>query len=183
MRTAEQFRCLVLAAQLEINRILGQQLRRIGLTPPQAKALRVLSDYQPLTLSGLGERLLCETGTNPSRPVERLGRMGLVNRRQSSRDQREVQLTMAGEGEGRERLLPDIEEAPYGQLDVLTADRGIDPALALLTWLVGQSPIGHAVRLRECLSRHAAGSRGGDKPDGRGVDDSHSASGRKRPYL
>ena len=42
--------------------------------------LRLLGDYAPLTLTGLGELLVREIGTNPSRPVDRVIELGLVSR-------------------------------------------------------------------------------------------------------
>jgi hypothetical protein len=41
MRTAEELRYLVLAAELEGKRQLARQLRPLGLTPAQAEVLRV----------------------------------------------------------------------------------------------------------------------------------------------
>jgi len=42
--------------------------------------LRLLGDYAPLTLTGLGELLVCGSGTNPSRLVDRTVELGLVTR-------------------------------------------------------------------------------------------------------
>ena len=41
--------------------------------------LRLLGDYVPLTLTGLGELLVCESGTNPSRLVDRTVEFCLVS--------------------------------------------------------------------------------------------------------
>lgn len=148
MRAAERFRYLVLAAQREANRMLGRQLRGIGMTPSQAETLRVLCDCPPLTLTGLGERLVCETGRNPSRLVGRLVAMGLVKRRQRAADQREVELSVTREGERRGRLIREIEEALYDQFDALVADRDIGSTLVVLNRFVAHLPAGHAVALR-----------------------------------
>src|SRR5204862_2497912 len=72
MTPAEELRYLILALQREGNRLLAAGLRALELTPSQAETLRVLADHQPLTLTGLGELLVCETGDNPSRLVDRL---------------------------------------------------------------------------------------------------------------
>jgi hypothetical protein len=45
-------------------------LRPLGVTPAQAEVLQVLADRQPLTLTGFGELLVCESGTNPSRLID-----------------------------------------------------------------------------------------------------------------
>lgn len=55
-----------------VPRLLAADLRPLGVTPSQAEVLRVLADHQPLTLIGLGELLICETGGSPSRLVDRL---------------------------------------------------------------------------------------------------------------
>ena len=72
MRRAELLRYLVLAAQREGNLRLARELRGPTLTSSQAELLRVLADREPLTPTGLGELLTCESGTNPSRLVDRL---------------------------------------------------------------------------------------------------------------
>ena len=53
-------------------------LRPLGVTPAQAEVLQVLADRQPLTLTGLGELLVSESGTNPSRLTGRLVTAGLA---------------------------------------------------------------------------------------------------------
>ena len=78
---AEELRYLILAAQREGNRAFARRLRPLGLTPSQAEVLRLLDERQPLSLTGLGELLVCESGTNPSRLVDRLVTTGLVRRR------------------------------------------------------------------------------------------------------
>ena len=40
----------------------------------------VLADYAPLSLRGLGTLLVCESGTSPSRLVDRIVARGLVER-------------------------------------------------------------------------------------------------------
>ena len=72
MRRAEQIRYLILAAQREGNRQLSSALAQLGLTPAQSEALRILDDHGPLALKRLGDMLVCDTGTSPSRIVDRL---------------------------------------------------------------------------------------------------------------
>lgn len=103
MRQVELLRCLVLAAQREGNLRLARELRGLTLTPSQAELLRVLADREPLTLTGLGELLICESGTNPSRLVDRLVLAGLVQRVTASGDRREVTLTLLRPGAPRNR--------------------------------------------------------------------------------
>src|SRR5687767_13058071 len=86
MHPVEELRYLILAIQREGNRILAADLKALGLTPSQAEVLRVLREFQPLTLTGLGELLVCETGTSPSRLVDRLVAQGLVQRQADTGD-------------------------------------------------------------------------------------------------
>ena len=118
MRAAEQFRYLVLAAQREGNRQLQQALAPLGLSPSQAEVLRILGDHQPLSLSALGELLVCESGTNPSRLVDGLVVAGLVERVPGS-DRRRVELTLTPLGRERETQVRVVEEAMYDAIDAV----------------------------------------------------------------
>src|SRR6188472_3465412 len=105
MTPVEELRYLILALQREGNRLLAAGLRELKLTPSQAETLRVLADHQPLSLSGLGELLVCETGDNPSRLVDRLVKVGLVDRRADPSDRRHVTLRLTPLGK---RLARDV---------------------------------------------------------------------------
>jgi DNA-binding MarR family transcriptional regulator len=93
----DELRHLILAAQREGNRMLGDGLRQAALTPAQAEVLDVLSRRAPLTLAELGRFLVCEAGS-PSRLVESLVQRGLVARDFAPRDRRAVQLRLTPEG-------------------------------------------------------------------------------------
>ena len=148
MRTAEQLRYLVLAAQHEGNRLLAQQLRPLALTPSQAEVIRILTDHQPLTLRGLGELLVCETGTNPSRLVDRLVTMGAVTRQPAADDRREVELTLTTEGKRLAGRIATIEDKLYRTLDAAAAGRNIDDTITLLRAFVSDLPAGQALARR-----------------------------------
>ena len=148
MRPAEEIRYLILAAQREGNRQLASALRPMGLTPAQAEAVRLLADRQPLTLTGLGELLVCESGTNPSRLIDRLVTAGLVQRRESSLDRRQVELTLTPDGQHRATQIAQIEEQLYDFIDTAGAGHDIRPVLAYLRALVASQPAGLAVQRR-----------------------------------
>lgn len=148
MRSAEQIRFLVLAAQREGNRQLAQALRPLGLTPAQGEALRLLADRQPLTLSGLGELLVCESGTNPSRLVDRLVAVGMIRRVEDPRDRRAVILTLTPEGIRVAAQVAEIEERMYRQFDAAGAGRDLTEVIDYLRALTADSPAGRAVHLR-----------------------------------
>jgi DNA-binding MarR family transcriptional regulator len=148
MRPEEELRFLILAGQREGNRQLAQALRPMGVTPAQAEVLRLLDDRAPLTLSGLGELLVCESGTNPSRLVDRLVGTGLVNRVEAQQDRRVVELTLTAAGRRVAKQIAGVEELLYGYLRDAARDHDLDAALALLRALVRGTPAGEALARR-----------------------------------
>jgi len=151
MRIAEEVRYLVLAAQLEGKRQLAQQLRPLGLTPSQAEVLRVLADHAPLTLNGLGSLLVCESGSSPSRLVDRIVARGLIHRRSGTTDGREVELTLTPEGKRLSRKVVAIEEAMYAAIDAIT-NEDIEGTLNFLRAFINGSPSGQALTRRIALT-------------------------------
>ena len=153
MRPAEEIRYLILAAQRDGNRQLAQQLRPLGLTPSQAEVLRLLADQQPLTLTSLGELLVCESGTNPSRLVDRLVEAGLVSRDTASHDRRSVEIRLTATGKRLAKRVLAIEEKLYRAID--DAGRGHDVAavLGFLRAFVAGQPAGLAVERRTKLEK------------------------------
>jgi MarR family transcriptional regulator, organic hydroperoxide resistance regulator len=145
---AEELRYLVLAAQREGNRQLAARLRPLGLTTAQAEVLSLLNERRVLTLSGLGELLVCESGTNPSRLVDRLVTQGLVGRARSATDGREVLLQLTSTGRRAAAQVSSIEGELYASLDALATRHDVDAALALLRDFIGDLPSGHAVARR-----------------------------------
>lgn len=156
MRAAEELRYLLLAGQREGHRLLGRQLRPLGLTPSQAEVIRVLEDYEPLTLSGLGELLVCETGTNPSRLVGRLVAMGCVERQPGGKDRREVELRLAAQGRRLARRIADIEDSMYQTIDALVAEKDVEVILDFLRGFVAQFPAGRALAQRIAYGGHGS---------------------------
>ena len=154
MRIAEELRYLVLAANSEGKRQLAQQLRPLGLTPSQAEVLRVLADHAPLTLNGLGSLLVCESGSSPSRLVDRVVAQGLVNRRPGASDGREVELTLTPEGDRLAVEVAVIEDAMYAAIDAMTGD-DVDATLDFLRDFINGSPSGDALARRIAVSDNA----------------------------
>lgn len=148
MRTAEELRYLVLAVQREGNRVLAAELKPLGVTPSQAEVVRVLSDHQPLTLAGLGELLVCETGGSPSRLVDRLVARRLVHRQPAGTDRRQVALTLTGEGERVAALVRNAEEQLYRVIDELTRGEPVREAITILWALAAAFPAGQALARR-----------------------------------
>ena len=149
MRRAEHLRWLILAAQREGNRMLAAALRPLGLTPAQSEVLRLLGDYAPLTLTGLGELLVCESGTNPSRLVDRVVELGLVSRTTpDAGDRRQVILELTEKGRALEKQVRGIEEAMYAELDGIGTDAELATVIAVLERVVAGHPSGDAIGAR-----------------------------------
>ncbi|MEU7833724.1 winged helix DNA-binding protein [Nonomuraea sp. NPDC049129] len=152
MRPAEELRYLILAAQREGNRLLGQALKPLGVTPSQAEVLRILADRQPLTLNGLGELLVCESGNSPSRLVDRLTTMGLIDRQVSAHDRRHIELSLTEEGRRLARQIATIEDDLYRSIDAAAEGRDLEQITAFLRAFVADLPAGRALARRNAES-------------------------------
>jgi DNA-binding MarR family transcriptional regulator len=148
MLPAEELRYLILAAQREGNRLLGRELRPLGVTSSQAEVLRILQERQPLTLTGLGELLVCESGSSPSRLVDRLTAAGLVDRRVPQQDRRHIELTLTEEGMRLARLITKIEDDLYRAIDAAADGRDLDEITGFLRAFVDGLPSGQALSRR-----------------------------------
>jgi len=159
VRIAEELRYLILAIQREGNRLLAAELRPLGVTPSQAEVIRVLSDFGPLTLTGLGELLVCETGNSPSRLVDRLVAHGLVRRDVDPADRRYVTLSLTGDGKRLSRRIAKVEERIYSTIDEYVANQPVDETLHTLRSLASAFPAGHAVARRRDRNAYPPGGR------------------------
>jgi DNA-binding MarR family transcriptional regulator len=151
MRKAEHLRFAILAAQREGNRLLTQALKPHGITPSQAEVLRLLQRHGTLSLNGLGQLLVCESGTNPSRLVERAVAAGLVERRTAAEDRRYLQLSLTPEGERLATAVAGIEEAIYTSIDTASDGLETDATLDFLHKLIDTLPAGEALNKRLSL--------------------------------
>lgn len=151
MREAEQVRYLILAAQREGNRRLIADLKPLSLTPAQAEVLRILGENPALTLTGVGEMLVCDSGTNPSRIVDRLVEAGLVDRSTAVEDRRQLRLTLTAAGEDRERAVREIEDSLYADIDRLGDVTGL---IAQLHAIIEKQPSGRALSKRISGAQH-----------------------------
>src|SRR3954451_2291939 len=158
MRRPEKIRWLPPRAPREGNRSLAAALRPLGLTPAQSEVLRLLGDYAPLTLTGLGELLVCESGTNPSRLVDRTVELGLVSRTTpDAGDRRQVILGLTAKGKSLEESVRGIEEAMYAELDSIGTDAELATVIAVLERVVAGHPSGDAIAAR--IAREATRGR------------------------
>ncbi|MDP9846251.1 MarR family winged helix-turn-helix transcriptional regulator [Streptosporangium lutulentum] len=156
MKDAEEFRYLILAVQREGNRMLAAALRPLGLTPSQGEVVSVLDDRGALTLSGLGELLVCESGANPSRLVDRLVTAGLVERTTSASDRRHVTLTLTETGRQLAERVRTVQDGLNDALEEMLAGQPVAPTLSTLRTVAGHFPAGETVRRRKEVSRSSA---------------------------
>lgn len=148
MRNAELLRYLVLAAQREGNRQLSLALRSLDLTPSQAEAIRVLGEFGPLGLRNLGELLICESGNNPSRLIDRLVTAGLVQRDDSVHDRRQITLSLTKDGQRADKEVRLIEEEFYHRIGDLMAEADLTANIEFLFALSSGTPAGNALKGR-----------------------------------
>ena len=160
MTPAEELRYLILALQREGNRLLAAGLRPLKLTPSQAETLRVLADHQPLTLTGLGELLVCETGDNPSRLVDRLVKTGLIRREVDPGDRRHVNLTLTPAGQQKAREVATVEAQLHSAIESLVAGQPLDQTLTLLRSLASAFAAGQALARRR---KHSQDGHAGEQ--------------------
>ncbi len=151
MRDAELLRYLVLAVQREGNRRLASALATIDLTPSQAEVIRVLDQTGRTSLRRLGELLVCESGTNPSRLVDRLVASGHVDRTPSGDDRRQVWLELTASGRSANAGIVQIEEQLYATIEQLVDPVQLGQAIGVLRAMAADSPAGAALSERERL--------------------------------
>ncbi|GAA3090240.1 MarR family winged helix-turn-helix transcriptional regulator [Streptomyces rectiviolaceus] len=99
----------------QIAEHLRGRAARLGLTAPQATALRELAG--PMTMRELAERMSCEP-SNATFVVDKLEKQELIERRPHPSDRRAKQLVLTTEGGAlRERLLGLLaEDSPLAAL-------------------------------------------------------------------
>ncbi|MGB8939808.1 MAG: MarR family transcriptional regulator [Streptomyces sp.] len=99
----------------QIAEHLRERAVRLGLTAPQATALRELAG--PMTMRELAERMSCEP-SNATFVVDKLEKQALIERRPHPSDRRAKQLVLTSEGVAlRERLLGMLgEDSPLAAL-------------------------------------------------------------------
>ena len=109
-----------------LSRQIGDHVReravKLGLTAPQATALRELTG--PMTMSELAERMGCEP-SNATFVIDKLEKQGLLERTPHATDRRAKQLVLTAEGVAlRERLIELlVQDSPLAGLT--PAEQGV----------------------------------------------------------
>jgi DNA-binding MarR family transcriptional regulator len=149
MDPVEELRYLVLAAQRDGNRALAALLRPLGVTPAQAEVIGVLAAAaRPLTVSEVGEILVCEPGS-PSRLVASLVGAGLISREAHERDGRASALALTDAGRRLAKRVREAEERFHEDLGArLGSQRETQAALGALRRLAGDGASAAALERR-----------------------------------
>jgi MarR family transcriptional regulator, organic hydroperoxide resistance regulator len=146
-----QFALSVKALQRELERGSNELMKPLGLTGPQADALVVIGQAQPLALKDLGGLLIAEAG-HPSRLVDRLVAAGLVERRAAQDDRRRVELKLTPAGR---RLARRVEKARKKLFDASRPhldEKRLVAATAVIRQLLEETPAGELIERRAGLA-------------------------------
>ncbi len=85
------------ATSMAINRTYKPMLDEMGITYPQYLVLCVLGEEDGMTVGGIAGRLALESST-VTPPLKRLEQAGLVKRKRSKEDERQVQVHLTAAG-------------------------------------------------------------------------------------
>lgn len=105
-RPLDQQLCFTLyATSMAVTRMYKPMLDRMGITYPQYLVLAALGEQDGLTVGAIAERLALESST-VTPPLKRMEQAGLVERRRSKEDERQVNVFMTAAGR---RLLEESQ--------------------------------------------------------------------------
>ncbi|BDR55705.1 MarR family winged helix-turn-helix transcriptional regulator [Xylocopilactobacillus apis] len=91
MQSIEELRYLIKAADKEGEMQYARMLASLDITPSQNEVLKILSIKDGLSISEIGELLICGSD-NPSRLVERLMHKELVEKKKNTFDSRVINI-------------------------------------------------------------------------------------------
>ena len=150
MEPLHELALAIKAANRELERVMNEAVRPLGLTAAQADALWVIGRAGPLSLKELGDLLVAESG-HPSRLVDRLVGAGLVERRPGDEDRRTIVLTLTPRGRRLEQKVQDQREAVLALADDVVGGRDVRPTLELLRELLAGTPYTELIERRREL--------------------------------
>jgi MarR family transcriptional regulator, organic hydroperoxide resistance regulator len=146
-----EFALSVKALQRELERGSNELMKPLGLTGPQADALVVIGQAEPIALKDLGRLLIAEAG-HPSRLVDRLVEAALVERETAEDDRRrvELRLTRTGRRLARrvEKVRQDLFDASRPHLD----ETRLAAATVVLRQLLEGTPAAELIERRRRLA-------------------------------
>lgn len=109
------------AATRAMTRTYREHLEPLGLTYPQYLVMIVLWETDGLTLSGLGSRLLLDSGTLTPL-IKRLEAAGLVRKERRTTDEREVEVWLTQQGSAMYATVHQVREQVVCQLQMTEAE-------------------------------------------------------------
>jgi MarR family transcriptional regulator, organic hydroperoxide resistance regulator len=101
----EQLCFTLYATSMAVTRMYKPMLDRMGITYPQYLVLAALGEQDGLSVGAIADRLALESST-VTPPLKRMEQAGLVERRRSKEDERQVNVFMTVEGR---RLLEESQ--------------------------------------------------------------------------
>jgi len=93
----EQLCFTLYATSMAVNRMYKPMLDAMGITYPQYLVLSALGEQDGLTIGAIADRLALESST-VTPPVKRMEQAGLVERRRSTEDERQVNVFLMEAG-------------------------------------------------------------------------------------
>ena len=93
----EQLCFTLYATSIAVTRMYKPMLDRMGITYPQYLVLAALGERDGLTVGAIADRLALESST-VTPPIKRMEQAGLVERRRSKEDERQVNVFLTAEG-------------------------------------------------------------------------------------
>ena len=145
-----EFALSVKAVQREFERASNELMKPLGLTGPQADALVVIGQAQPVALKDLGGLLIAEAG-HPSRLVDRLVEADLVERRPAEGDRRRVELSLTPAGRRLAKRVAETRRKLFEAGRDSVDEEQLAAALALLRSVLKGSPLGELIERRREL--------------------------------
>jgi MarR family transcriptional regulator, organic hydroperoxide resistance regulator len=146
-----EFALCVKALQRELERGSNELMKPLGVTGPQADALVVIGQAEPIALKDLGRLLLAEAG-HPSRLVDRLVEAGLVERRAAEDDRRRVELKLTAAGRRLARRVEKARQDLFNASRPHVDEKRLSAATALFRQLLEGAPAGDLLERRRSLA-------------------------------
>lgn len=101
----EQLCFTLYATSMAVTRMYKPMLDRMGITYPQYLVLAALGEQDGLSVGAIADRLALESST-VTPPIKRMEQAGLVERRRSKEDERQVNVFLTAKGR---RLLEESQ--------------------------------------------------------------------------
>src|SRR3954468_24110329 len=126
-------------------------MKPLGLTGPQADALVVIGQAQPIALKDLGRLLIAEAG-HPSRLVDRLVEAGRGERRAAEDDRRRIELTLTPAGRRLARRVEKVRQDLFDASKPHVDEKRLAATTRALLQLLEDTPAGELIARRRSLA-------------------------------